>query len=234
VLDIAARSGLYAGENGVLLNALPLQTAFETDLEDLGDNPSSLLAEVDPLVQPTEQDPTSTALLTYDSQGLSKYVRLGVALTTILSQNRQIAKEQLWSFRYLLLLQQLCLDLVAAPSWPSDAFKPGTLNEAKTILDNVTQLIIYLGNSLFDELGLNWHKQLIERLQRPTSETADPHDAQDIMFHVYSNASQNPSRLRGVRLLRRVMQMALRDVEPGTLDLWAGFAQSIQTQCACT
>ncbi|KAG8689520.1 hypothetical protein FRC08_010916, partial [Ceratobasidium sp. 394] len=229
VLDVANRSGLYAGEKALLAEALPPQTLFDSELEGLGDNPSSLLAEVDPLVPPMDRDPTGSALLHFDAQGFLRYPRITRALSTVLTHNRHLAKEELWSFRHLLALQQLCLDFVSAPSWPSDAFGPDSLSGVRGVLDSVSQLVIYIGNSLFDDLGLDWHQQLVARLSEPT-DLSSPQNASDIVFQLYSLASRPSATLRDIRLLRRVMQMVLRDVDPSILDVWAGFAQKVQNQ----
>ncbi|KAG8744954.1 hypothetical protein FRC10_009189 [Ceratobasidium sp. 414] len=230
VLDVANRSGLYVDEKALLAEALPPQTIFDSELEDLAENPSSLMAEVDPLVSPIDRDPTGSGLLHFDAQGFLKYPRITRALSIVLAQNRHLAKEQLWSFRHLLALQQLCLDFVSAPSWPSDAFKPGSLNAVQAVLDSVSQLVIYIGNSLFDDLGLDWHQQLVARLSPQTGDLSSPQNASDVVFQLYSLASRNSATLRDVRLLRRVMQMVLRDADPGILDAWAGFAQQVQNQ----
>lgn len=228
VLEIATQSGLYADERTILLELLPERSTFDDELEDLSDNPSSLLSEVDPLVLPDQRDPTSVSLLSYDREGLSGYARIGAALIRVLSQSRNLAKEYLWTFRHLLMLQQLGSDFVAVPFWPSDAFERGSIDEVKSTLDSVTQIVIYLGNSLLGELSHDWHRTLIERLRQPATTSNPPQNAQDIIYEAYSLASHSSARLRDVRLLRRVMQMVLRDVGSDTLDLWAGFAHAIQ------
>ncbi|KAF8605670.1 hypothetical protein BDV93DRAFT_521494 [Ceratobasidium sp. AG-I] len=228
VLEIAVNSGLYANEKAILLQLLPEISTFDNELEDLNDNPSSLLAEADPLVSPHQRDPSSVSLLTYDHEGLSRYARLGAALTGVLSQSRHLAKEYLWTFRHLLMLQQLGFDFLAAPFWPSHAFARGSTNKVKSTLGKVTPILIYLGNSLLDELGHDWHRTLIERLYQPTAASSTPQNAQDIVYEVYSYASRSSARLRDVRLLRRLMQMVLRDAGPNTLDIWVDFAHSAQ------
>ncbi|KAG9102282.1 hypothetical protein FS749_009622 [Ceratobasidium sp. UAMH 11750] len=217
VLDVANRSGLYADERALLAEALPPQTIFDSELEGLADNPSSLLAAVDPLVPPMDRDSTGSALLHFDAQGFLRYPRITRALSIVLTHNRHLAKEEIWCFRHLLALQLLCLDFVSAPSWPSDAFRPDSLSGVREVLDSVSQLIIYIGNSLFDDPGLGWHQQL-------------PQNALDIVFQLYSLASRLLATLRDIRLLRRVMQMVLRDVNPSILDVWVGLAQRVQNQ----
>ncbi|KAG9100434.1 hypothetical protein FRC06_004143 [Ceratobasidium sp. 370] len=230
VLDVANRSGLYVDEKALLAEALPPQTIFDNELEDLADNPSSLLAEIDPLVSPIDRDSTASALLHFDAQGFLKYPRITRALSIVLAQDRHLAKEQLWSFRHLLALQQLCLDFASAPCWPSNAFKPGSLNSVQEVLESVSQLVIYIGNSLFEDLGLDWHQQLVAQLGKSTVNLSSPQNASDIVSQLYSLASRTSATLRDVRLLRRVMQMVLRDADPSILDVWAGFAQSVQNQ----
>lgn len=217
---------MYADEKAILLQLLPESSTFDNELENLNDNPSPLLAEADPLVSPDQCDPTSVSLTSYDHEGLSRYVRLGAALVAVLSQSRHLAKEFLWTFRHLLVLQQLSFDFLAAPSWPSDAFESGSRDKVQFTLDSVTPIVIYLGNSLLDELGHDWHRTLIERLRQPTTISITPQNAQDIVYSLHSFASSSSARLRDVRLLRRLMQMVLRDVGPDILDLWVAFAHS--------
>ncbi|KAG9125401.1 hypothetical protein FRC07_007760 [Ceratobasidium sp. 392] len=230
VLNVASRSGLYVDEKDLLANALPPHRIFDELLDDLAHNPSSLLAEVDPLVPPIGQEPISSALLDFDAQGLLKYPRLASALAIVLSQNRHIAKEELWAFRHLLALQQLCTDFVSVPSWPSDAFRPDSLDTVRTILEHVSQLIIYIGNSLLDDLDVDWHRKLAARLSKLTDDSVSPRDASDVVYQLYSLASQPSAPLRDIRLLRRVAQTVLRDADSSILDVWAGFAPGVQTE----
>ncbi|KAG8794615.1 hypothetical protein FRC12_023113 [Ceratobasidium sp. 428] len=230
VLDLASQSGLYASEKDLLAKALPPQGVYNTELEDLADNPSSLLAEIDPLVPPIDHDPSGSGLLNFDSQGFVKYPRIARALVVVLSHNRHLAKEELWTFRHLLAFQQLCLDFVSTPFWPSDAFKSDSIESVQLALEQVSQLVIYIANSLFGDLGVDWHRQLVSRLVKPLGASDRPQNASDVILQLFSLASRTSAPLRDLRLLRRVMQMALRDADSDILDVWAGFAPGIQNQ----
>lgn len=230
VLTVASQSALYVDEKMILLEALPSHSNLDRELDELEDNPSLVLAEADPLISLDEREPSSVALLAYDRQGFSKYVRLGSAVAKILSEERHLAKENLWTLRHLLALQQICSDFVSAAFWPSGAIRQGSTDNARVLLDTVVPIVIYLGNSLFSDLSLEWHKQTISRLQKPGSHVS-PQDAQDIVYQAYSNVSLGAASTRNARLLRRLMQFVLRDAESDILELWSGFAYSTYSQC---
>jgi hypothetical protein len=219
-------------ETTFLSEIIPSQRALDQDLDNLNDNPSLVLAEADPLVKLDEREPNSVALLNYDRQGFSKYARLGSALTRVLTEDRHLAREKLWTFKHLLALQQLCSDFISASFWPSDVFRQGSENQVRSLLDVIAPLVIYLGNSLLVDHPMEWHEQMISRLQGPNPDFTTPQNAQDIVYQLHSIAIQtSPSNCRDSRLLRRIMQFILRDVESDVLDIWSGFAQSIYGQC---
>ncbi|CAE6368756.1 unnamed protein product [Rhizoctonia solani] len=226
ILAVALRSALYPDEKMILLEMIPPQHDLDRDLDDLNDNPSPVLAEYDPLIRLSDREPDSVALATYDSYGFSKYARVGTALATILSENRHLARDNLWAFRHLLALQQLCSDFVSAATWPSEVFKAGTSDQVYSLLDIIAPLVIYLGNSLLADHSLEWHRETILKLQKPSSDTVTPQNAEDVVHWYYSIVTHNSPVSRDLRLLRRIMQFVLRDVETDILDLWSGFAQS--------
>ncbi|QRW10625.1 E3 ubiquitin-protein ligase listerin [Ceratobasidium sp. AG-Ba] len=232
VLDTAQRSGFYANEEEIVAHALPPGVVYEAELRDLADNPSPLLAEFDPLVPVLDGNPTSSALSKFDSQGLAKYPRITIALSSVLSQNRHLAKQQLWSLPYLLALQQLCSDFVLAPSWPTDAFRYDSLGQVRNILTAVSQLVVYLENSLFNDVGLEWHQKLIARLDMIPEDVGNPIDASQVVCLFYYRAIRSSGSLQDVRLLRRVVQAVLRDADSDILDIWAGFAQHLLSAIA--
>ncbi|QRW23508.1 E3 ubiquitin-protein ligase listerin [Rhizoctonia solani] len=226
VLTVAVRSALYLDEKMILLEMIPSQYDFDQNLDDLNDNPSPVLAEYDPLVRLGDREPDSLALATYDSHGLSKYARVGTILATTLSEDRHLARDNLWTFRHLLALQQLSLDFVSAATWPSEVFRVGASSQVHTLLGVLAPLAIYLGNSLLADHSLDWHKQIISRLQNPGSDPVAPQNAEEVIHQYYSIATRNSPTSRDLRLLRRIMQFVLRDAETDILDLWSDFAQS--------
>ncbi|ELU39991.1 hypothetical protein AG1IA_05974 [Rhizoctonia solani AG-1 IA] len=226
VLTVAVRSALYLDEKMILLEMIPSQYDFDQNLDDLNDNPSPVLAEYDPLVRLGDREPDSLALATYDSYGLSKYARVGTILATTLSEDRHLARDNLWTFRHLLALQQLSLDFISAATWPSEVFRVGASSQVHTLLGVLAPLAIYLGNSLLADHSLDWHKQIISRLQNPGSDPVAPQNAEEVIHQYYSIATRNSPTSRDLRLLRRIMQFVLRDAETDILDLWSDFAQS--------
>lgn len=225
VLKVATRSALYSDEKVILLEMIPPQHDLDRSVDDLNDNPSPLLAECDPMIRLGEYEPDSVALVTYDSYGFSEYARVGAALTMLLSDDRQLARDNLWAFRHLLVLQQLCSDFVSAPSWPSNVFRSDASDEVHSLLDTIAPLVIYLGGSLLSDHPLQWHKNIVLRLREFNSDPVTPRSAEDFVYQCYSIVAHGPPASRNLRLLRRVMQFVLRDAETEVLDIWSGFAQ---------
>ncbi|KAJ1302223.1 hypothetical protein OPQ81_001046 [Rhizoctonia solani] len=230
VLTVAICSGLYSHEKTILLEMVPPQPDLDRALDDLNDNPSPLLAEYDPLISLCEREPDSVTLTAYDSYGFSKYARVGTALAILLSEDRHLARENLWAFRHLLALQQMCSDFLSVASWPSDVFQTGVSDQVQSLLKVIAPLVIYLGSSLLADHPAQWHKDIISRLKEPRPDPATPRSAEDIVYQHYSIVLQTSPSSRDLRLLRRIMQFILRDAETETLDLWSGFAQSAYTQ----
>ncbi|KAG8733555.1 hypothetical protein FRC11_005224 [Ceratobasidium sp. 423] len=230
VVTVATRSALYPDEKMILLEMIPPQPDLDRDLDDLNDNPSPLLAEHDPLIRLSEREPDSIALMTYDSHGFSKYARAGVALAVLLSEDRHLVRDNLWAFRHLLAFHQLCSDFVSAASWPSDVFQHSALDEVQSLLGVIAPLVIYLGSSLLADHSVQWHKDVISRLQERGSDPRTPRDAEDVVYQYYSIVLRSSPPSRDLRLLRRTMQFVLRDAETGILDIWSGFAQLAYTQ----
>ncbi|CAE6481494.1 unnamed protein product [Rhizoctonia solani] len=225
VLTVATRSALYSDERVIFLEMIPPQLDLDRSLDDLNDNPSPLLAECDPMIRLGEREPDSVALVTYDSYGFSKYARVGAALAILLSEDRHLARDNLWAFRHLLALQQLCLDFVSAPSWPSNVFRSDASDEVHSLLEIITPLVIYLGSSLLVDHPLEWHKDVISRLQEGNSDPVTPRSAEDLVHRFYSIVAHDSPASRDLRLLRRMMQFVLRDTETEILDTWSGFSQ---------
>ncbi|EUC55355.1 E3 ubiquitin-protein ligase listerin, putative [Rhizoctonia solani AG-3 Rhs1AP] len=230
IVMVATQSALYLDEKMILLEMFPPQSDFDRDLDDLNDNPSPLLAEYDPLIRLYEREPDSVTLIAYDIDGFSQYARVGVALATLLSEDRHLARDNLWTFRHLLALQQLCSDFVSAISWPSDVFRAGSSDQVHALLGILAPLVIYLGNSLLADHPVEWHQDVISRLSERGSDLITVRDAQDLVYQYYSIALRASSSSRDPRLLRRTMQFVLRDAETDILDRWSGFAQLAYTQ----
>ncbi|KAH7332749.1 hypothetical protein B0J17DRAFT_677411 [Rhizoctonia solani] len=230
VLAVATRSALYSDEGIILLEMIPPRLDLDRILDDLNDNPSPLLAECDPMIRLGEREPDSVALVTFDSYGFSKYARVGAALAILLSEDRHLARDNLWAFRHLLALQQLCSDFLSAPSWPSNIFRGGASDQVHSLLDIIAPLVIYLGSSLLTDHPLQWHKDVISRLRKCGSDPVTPQSAEDLVLQCYSIVARGSPASRDLRLLRRVMQFVLRDAETEILDYWSGFAQLAYSQ----
>ncbi|CAE6527519.1 unnamed protein product [Rhizoctonia solani] len=230
IVTVATQSALYPDEKMILLEMIPPQPVLDRDLDDLNDNPSPLLAEQDPLIRLCEREPGSVALMTYDSHGFSKYARAGAALAILLSEDRHLARDNLWAFRHLLALHQLCSDFVSAASWPSDVFQHKAADQVQSLLDVIAPLVIYLGSSLLADHPVQWHKDIISRLQEHSSDPTTPRSAEDVVYQCYSIVLCSSPPSRDLRLLRRTMQFVLRDAETDILDIWSGFAQLAYTQ----
>ncbi|CUA69442.1 E3 ubiquitin-protein ligase listerin [Rhizoctonia solani] len=230
ILTVATQSGLYQDEKMILLEMIPSQSRLDRELDGLNDNPSPSLAEHDPLISLCEREPDSVTLIAYDRDGFSKYARAGVTLVTLLSEYRHLARDNLWTFRHLLALQQLCSDFVAAVSWPSEVFQFGASNQVYALLDILAPLVIYLGNSLLADRPIEWHWDIISQLSGHGSDPVVARGAQGLVYQYYSAVLCNSPSSRDLRLFRRTMQFVLRDTETDILDMWLGFAQLVYTQ----
>jgi E3 ubiquitin-protein ligase listerin len=197
-------------------------------LEDASPNVlHSSLGVLDRLVPPSSVDDEGpTVPSSFDRFGHALYARIIAALLDAVSEDRQLARSNIWALRHFLALQVYANDLSQIPLKPSPMFSVvvsrGTLT---SLVSKTTRVTGYLLSPLSADEAAS--RVLDAFLNVKNSALLQPTEAFAIELLSYAQAHDSP---RSSRMIFPVMQHLLSGAEKSHADQWTQAARKMEKQ----
>jgi E3 ubiquitin-protein ligase listerin len=162
-----------------------------------------------------------------DEQGLGVYARGVVALLYSYTENRDLARANLWAFRHFLALAIYAEELLEVPALPNPAF---SRTAAKDVLQDIVvkaqQLTAYLLTvAATDD---SWHVDAVTSLLSGKRSSLD--DLAAFIVDLIRHAQDEDDSLQ-TRILYTVLQHVLRDASGEETDQWLLLARRLERSC---
>jgi E3 ubiquitin-protein ligase listerin len=183
----------------------------------------SSLAVDDILVPTTPSDEASIG--PYDFIGLSSYSRITSVLIQIMTNDRQLAKENAWALRHALAIALYASDWLQIPSIASPAFAPTTNTVlAKELVTRVQHVTTYLLAGSYES---SWHAAVVAAA---ASGKSTPPDAVGHFVVEEIKRAKDTNSVRDSRMLRSMLEHIIRAVDQAEAEHWMGLARTIEKQ----
>lgn len=188
------------------------------------------LAVTEPLVPPASgfTSKIQSARL-YDSDGYSKYGRIINALLQLFTEDRQLAKRNLWALRHFLALSLYAEDFQSIPSADSPVFEAKALPNITDLITRAQQVVTYLLKSTSED---GWSQAVVSALitnkPNPKAEGLSQFLADLI------NIACAGDSIRESRILCNVLQHVLDDVDKPEAGQWIALARQIEKKGSFT
>jgi E3 ubiquitin-protein ligase listerin len=204
-----------------LMNLLPSHAKLDTTLEDISPEPiHSSIAVLDPLIfsqsDAEEEDLPASA---YDARGYSSYARICLAALNMFSDDRQLAKSNLWTLRHIIAFSIYAQDYLAVPNRKSPVFSEAAFRFGlQDVVSKAQQVSAYL-------LNTTWNTgDLVARLQGKGVQDGSP---SQFLFDIV-HLSKEKETTREARVLKNVLQHVLDDAEKDDADQWTAYARTLE------
>lgn len=223
ILELVSRSSSLSVN--MFDDIFPSPDEIDNMLEGIPPDPiDPSLAVMDPLVPPSSafksKEPPSQA---FDDRGYSAYARIVSAVLLVFTDDRQSAKEHMWTLRHFLALALYAEDLQQMPSASSPVFGRNALPVDLTdIISRVKQITTYLLTSSPDD---GWLLSVVTALV--DDKPADDFRGLSRFLIDLIRHAESVDTIRESRILRNVLQHIL-DVDKVQADLWILFARKVE------
>ena len=211
---------------------LPTNTYLDDLLSNLRLDPAiPSLAIVQPLIPPSSSfDIAEGPDCEGDQQGLGVYARGVMALLYSYTENRDLARTNLWALRHFLALAVYAEELLEVPSLPSPAFSRAVAKEAlQDVLIKAQQLTAYLLTTAGTDDG--WHVDVVTTLLNGKRNTLG--DLAAFTVDLIHRAQDEDDSLHA-RILYAILQHVLRDASKEEADEWLLLARKLERKCKFT
>ena len=212
----------------MLVDLFPSESSLDDMLKDIPANPiHPALVIVDPLIPPQslwDDHDSSASLISYDTDGYSEYTRVVAALLEVVSEDRYIARSNIWLLRHFLALQSGVIDLLMFPSEPSHFFAKDI---PATLLERMNEKIETLTAFLLPDVGEGaWHKDLTTSVLHltPTSQS----DPVSLCVHMLLTKAHDHDSVQNARSLYTTMRHVLSDAVREDAEQWMLLARKIE------
>lgn len=229
ILQAASDSGidnLLVGLNDLL----PTSTYLDDLLGNLRLDPAiPSLAIIRPLIPPSSSfDAAEGPDCEGDQQGLGVYARGVMALLYSYTENRDLARTNLWALRHFLALAIYAEELLEVPSFPNPAF---TRAVAKDVLQDVLVKAQQLTAYLLTTAGVDdsWHVDAVTSLLNEKRNTSLG-DLAAFTVDLFHHAQDEDDSLHP-RMLYAILQHVLRDSSREEADEWLLLARRLERKC---
>jgi E3 ubiquitin-protein ligase listerin len=229
ILQATSESGidkLLAG----LDDLLPSSTYLDDLLGNLRLDPAiPCLAIIQPLIPPPSSfDAAEGPDCESDQQGLGVYARGVMALLYSYTENRDLARTNLWALRHFLVLAIYAEELLEVPSLPNPAFSRSV---AKDVLQDVLIKAQQLTTYLLTTVGAddNWHVDAVTILLSGKRNTSLGDLAAFIVDLIHHSQDEDDSL--HARILYAILQHGLRDASREEADEWLLLARRLERKC---
>ena len=229
ILQATAGGGIDKLVSG-LDDFLPTSTYLDDLLCNLRLDPAiASLAIIQPLIPPTSSfDSAEGPDCEGDQQGLGVYARGVMALLYSYTENRDLARTNLWALRHFLALAIYAEELLEVPSLPNPAFsRTVAKNVLQDVLIKVQQLTAYLLTTAGADDG--WHVDVVKSLLNGKRNTSLG-DLAGLTLDLFQWAQDEDDSLHA-RILYTILQHALRDASKGEADEWLLLARRLERNC---
>lgn len=226
ILRFASIEGLVL-EIDSLRDVLPSRSDIGILLEALSSDPiHSSLAVMDPLLPwSSDFEDVATSPSDYDNNGYSKYARVVSALLQELSEDRQVAKRNMWALRHFLALSLYADDYLRVPTASSPAFDARASPQyLRDIITKVNQVSTYLLSSSVDD-GI--HSRVIAAAASTELPATLAEGVEGFLVDLLLR-SKGTDNAREPRILRRVLQHIFSNVSKNDADQWIGLARKLE------
>lgn len=162
--------------------------------------------------------------VTYDRVGVSTYGRAGIALIQVLSEDRQIAKANLWALRHalttLLYAEDWLLLRSASRALLSLEADRATVHDIAT---RARQVVAYL---LGGDIGDAWHSTVVSSVS--DDKVANELDGLGTFVVDLVKRTAKSDSVQESRMLHVVLQYVLRGSEKSDADQWMLLARKLE------
>lgn len=161
----------------------------------------------------------------FDKSGFSPYARGVTALLHVLTYDRYIARENMWSLRHALILALFASEVLQVPGADSPVFRgqqvPGS--ELKEITRLTQQVATFLLTIAGEE---PWHKGVVDVLLGKTQPSEL--DSMGEFVRLVFEQSKRHNTVRDSLVLHTVLQHVLRNATKEDADRWIELARVIE------
>ncbi|KAF8500410.1 hypothetical protein F5888DRAFT_1682008 [Russula emetica] len=226
ILQATADGGIDKLISG-LDDLLPTSTYLEDLLCNLRLDPATAsLAIIQPLIPPPSSFDTADGPdCEGDQQGLGVYARGVMALLYSYTENRDLARTNLWALRHFLALAIYAEELLEVPSLPNPAFSRTVAKDVlQDVLIKVQQLTSYLLTTASADDG--WHVDVVKSLLNGKRNTSLG-DLAAFSLDLIQWAQDEDDSLHA-RILYTILQHPLRDASREEADEWLLLARRLE------
>lgn len=229
ILQATADGGIEKLLSG-LDDLLPTSTYLDDLLCSLRLEPATAsLAIIQPLIPPPSSFDTAEGPdCESDQQGLGVYARGVMALLYSYTENRDLARTNLWALRHFLALAIYAEELLEVPFLPNPAFSRAVARDVlQDVLVKVQQLTAYLlTTAVADD---DWHVDVVKSLLNGKRNTSLG-DLAAFTVDLIQRAQDEDDSLHA-RILYTILQHALRDASREEADEWFLLARRLERNC---
>lgn len=213
----------------LLPDVFPTQGEIEDMLNHLSPDPiHPSLAVIDPLIPPASAfigQHTFAQPQLYDTRGFSTYPRVIDTLLHVFSEDRPLAKQNMWALRHFLALQVYAQDFVNVPSAQSPAFEQKTLvDELEGVIVRIRQMTAYVLTSAADD---GWRGTAVGAVLEDKG-VSDGGALATLLVDAVNMAKQRDLS-RDVRVLRIILDHILHGIGREEADRWMLLARKIDS-----
>jgi hypothetical protein len=228
ILQATTDSGIDKLVSG-LDDVLPTSTYLDDLLCNLRLDPATAsLAITQPLIPPPSSFDTAEGPdCEGDQQGLGVYARGVMALLYSYSENRDLARTNLWALRHFLALAIYAEELLEVPSLPNPSF---SRTVAKDVLQDVLIKVQQLTAYLLMTAGADddWHVHVVKSLNGNRNTSLG--DLTAFTVDLIQWAQDEDDSLHA-RILYTILHHALRDALREEADEWLLLARRLERKC---
>jgi E3 ubiquitin-protein ligase listerin len=214
-----------------LMDVIPTSSEFNDMLSSTSTDPiDASLAVIEPLASPSTTSGSVRKARwnrSFDRSGFSPYARGVTALLHILTTDRYVARENLWTLQHILTLALFASEVLQIPGADSPAFRgKGT---AVSELKDIIRLTQQVNTLLLTTTGEgSWHQDVVDGLLGKA--LARKLDSVGDFVRLVFQRSKLDDAVRDSLVLRTVLQHVLRNVTKEDADRWIELARGIEGQ----
>jgi len=229
ILHATAASGLDTLVDG-LDDLLPTSRHLDDLLSNLRLDPAiPSLAIIHPLIPPLSSfDAAEGPDCEADQQGLGVYARGVMALLYSYTENRDLARANLWALRHFLALAIYAEELLEVPSLPNPVFSRIVAKDVlQDVIIKIQQLTAYLLTTA--SADDNWHVDVVTCLLNGKRKSSLEGLAA-FTVDLIESAQDEDDSLHS-RIVYTVLQHVLRDASREEADRWLLLARRLERKC---
>jgi hypothetical protein len=225
ILKAIALQGQKLGIS-LLRDIFPSADALNATLRQLPQDPIDYsIAVINPLIPPeinlSKREPKAT-----DSRGFSSYARIVVALLQVFSEDRTLAKANLWALRHFIALSIYAGDFQKVPAGVSPVFDVRALAGLGEVIGRVQQITAYLLLGSLVNVSDGWRRSIVKRVGE-SNYSGNETGLERFVLDTIRVAVESDSIL-DTRILQIVLEDVLDEIETEEAEDWIGLARKLE------